>query len=230
MNIHAQHRKRTKAEFLARPDSFSSHKVMEVLLFFADPRGDTNPLAHTLLDRFGSFAGVLDALPEELMKVPGVGEHTVALLKVVKEVARRYVQDRSGNGDVEIANDAASACALLRPYFFGARNERVCLLCMDAKGKSLGVRVISDGSVNSAAITVRNVVEAALSLNANRAVLAHNHVSGLALPSPEDKLTTVQVRQALEMVGVRLDDHLVLTDDDMVSLRLSGFDFSGNGL
>ena len=79
MGTHDGHRQRLKTEFLARPDSFPDHKLLELLLFYANPRSDTNPLAHELLDRFGSLAGVLDATPEELQKVKGVGEHAAVL-------------------------------------------------------------------------------------------------------------------------------------------------------
>lgn len=223
MSIHDGHRRRFKEEFLARPDSFPDHKLLELLLFYANPRGDTNPVAHALMDRFGSLAGVLDALPDELRKVPGVGEHTVALLKAVKELSGRYLTART-NAE-EIVGSVQDARALLQPYFFGARNERVCLLCMDGKGKCLGIRVIGEGSVNTAQITSRSAVEAALSLNASRAILAHNHVSGLALPSAEDRTTTERLREILWSVGVRLEDHLIFVDDDMVSLRDSGFPF-----
>ena len=74
MGPHDGHRQRLKTEFLARPDSFPDHKLLELLFFYANPRSDTNPLAHELIDRFGSLAGVLDAPPEELCKVKGMGE------------------------------------------------------------------------------------------------------------------------------------------------------------
>lgn len=223
MSIHDGHRRRLKEEFLARPDSFPDHKALELLLFYANPRGDTNPTAHALMDRFDSISGVLDAPPEELWKVPGVGEHTVALLKAVKELAGRYFSSRTSLG--EIVQSVKDARALLEDYFVGARSERICLLCMDGKGKSLGVRVVGEGSVNSVHVTTRTVVEAALSLNASRAILAHNHVSGLALPSAEDRATTERLKEVLWAVGVRLEDHLIFADDDMVSLRDSGFPF-----
>ena len=223
MSIHDGHRRRFKEEFLARPDSFPDHKALELLLFYANPRGDTNPTAHALMERFDSISGVLDATPEELQKVPGVGEHTVALLKVTKELAGRYFSSRTSPGD--IVRNVREAKALLEDYFVGARTERVCLLCLDGKGKSLGIRVVGEGSVNSAQIISRTVVEAALSLNASRAILAHNHVSGLALPSEEDKATTQHLKDVLWSVEVKLEDHLIFTDDDMVSLRDSGFEF-----
>lgn len=220
-SIHEGHRKRLKGEFLARPDSFPDHKLLELLLFYANPRGDTNPIAHALMERFGSVAGVLDAAPEELAKVPGVGEHAISLLKTVKEATGRYLAARTSMEEIVRTTDDADG--ILRPYFFGARDERVCLLCMDGKGKNLGVRKIGEGSVNAAEVTTRKVVEAALSLNASHVILAHNHVSGLALPSDEDKATTRYLAKVLRTVGVVLVDHLIFTDDDMVSLRDSGF-------
>lgn len=224
-SIHEGHRGRMKKEFLARPETFPDHKLLELLLFYAIPRRDTNALAHTLLEQFGSLGGVLDALPEELQKVPGVGEHTVALLKAAKELSGRYLTARAGmDGLVGGRKDAAQ---LLHPYFFGARNERVCIVALDGKDKCLGVRQVGEGSVNAAEVTARKVAEAALALNATQVILAHNHVSGLALPSAEDKLTTRYLAKVLGTVGIALVDHMIFADDDMVSLRDSGFDFYG---
>lgn len=222
-SIHTGHRSRMKSEFLTRPDSFPDHKLLELLLFYADPRGDTNPTAHALMERFGSISGVLDALPTDLQKTPGVGEHAVTLLKAVKELSARYLTARTGVD--EVVESTAAAYLLLRPYFFGARSERSVALCLDGKGKCLGVRQISEGNVNATEITTRGVVEVALSLNASQVVLAHNHVSGLAFPSDADKATTRYLAGVLRQVGVTLLDHLIFVDDDMVSMRDSGIDF-----
>ncbi|MDE6107372.1 MAG: DNA repair protein RadC [Oscillospiraceae bacterium] len=220
MSIHDGHRKRFKGEFLARPDSFPDHKLLELLLFYANPRGDTNPVAHELMDRFVSLDGVMDASPEELMKVNGVGEHAVVLLKAVKETGGRYLAARSRATD--LVHSTEDIFHLLRPYFYGATVEKVILVCLDGKGKNLGVRVISEGNVNAAEVTTRGVVEAALSLNASHVILAHNHPSGLAIPSGEDKATTRYLMKVLQTVGVNLVDHVVFSDDDMVSMRESG--------
>ncbi|MCD7947138.1 MAG: DNA repair protein RadC [Oscillospiraceae bacterium] len=221
MGIHEGHRKRLKEEFLARPDSFPDHKALELLLFYANPRGDTNPTAHLLLDHFGSLAGVLDATPEELCKLSGIGEHAVVLLKTVKELSGRYLTNRSSvDNIVETTKDAFH---ILRPYFFGARNEIAVLLCLDGKHKLLGVRKVYEGNVNAVAITARKVAETALSLNASAVILAHNHVSGLALPSVEDRSTTTHLKHMLSQLTIALIDHLIFVDDDMVSLRDSGY-------
>lgn len=221
MGTHDGHRQRMKTEFLARPDSFPDHKVLELLLFYANPRSDTNPLAHELMEHFGSLAGVLDATPEELQKVKGVGEHAAVLFKVVKELAGRYLTVRTQVDD--IAQSSKDYYALLRPYFFGARNERLCLLCLDGKHKVLGVRRLGEGNVNAVTVTTRLIAEAALSLNAAGVVLAHNHVSGLAFPSPEDLATTQSLASILSTMSITLVDHLIFVDDDMVSLRDSGY-------
>lgn len=221
MGTHDGHRQRLKTEFLARPDSFPDHKLLELLLFYANPRSDTNPLAHELLDHFGSLAGILDASPEELQKVKGVGEHAAVLFKAAKELSGRYLTARTQVDD--IAQSSRDYYALLQPYFFGARNEQTCLLCMDGKHKVLGIRKLGEGNVNAVNITIRLIAEAALSLNASAVVLAHNHVSGIAFPSSEDIATTDSLAPFLARMGIELVDHLIFVDDDMVSLRDSGF-------
>ena len=221
MGPHDGHRQRLKTEFLARPDSFPDHKLLELLFFYANPRSDTNPLAHELIDRFGSLAGVLDAPPEELCKVKGMGKHGAVLLKTVKELSGRYLPARTRVDD--IARNSRDYYQLLRPYFFGARNELLCLLCMDGKHKVLGIRRLGEGNVNAVAITTRLITEAALALNAAAVVLAHNHVSGIAFPSEDDIATTRSLAPFLAKLGVELVDHLIFVDDDMVSLRDSGF-------
>lgn len=221
-NIHAGHRDRVKEEFLTHGlDAFPDHKVLEFLLYYAVPQGDTNALAHALIDRFGSLSGVMDAPEEELEKLPGVGRHTAILLKLVPALGGQYLSSRSSAE--EIVNTSRDVRELLVPYFFGAHNELVFLVCLDAKHKLLGVRKLGEGSVNAAEITTRKVVEEALALNAFTVILAHNHTSGLALPSPEDKATTQYLKDVLASVGVELYDHAVFADGDMVSLRDSGF-------
>ena len=220
MADHSGHRDRLRGEFLARSESFPDHKVLELLLFYALPRQDTNPIAHDLLERFGSLVGVLDAPPEALAQVKGVGDRSAVLFKAVKELARRYAAGRSRIGNLITTNYAAYE--ILHPLFFGARNERVYLLCLDGKKKLLGCAKLGEGNVNAAEVTPRGVVETALNHNAARVILAHNHVSGLALPSDEDKATTLYLQTLLSQVGVLLDDHLIFVDDDMVSLKDSG--------
>lgn len=221
-SMHTGHRARLKAQFLQSGlDALTDIQVLELLLFYANPRRDTNPIAHRLLNQFGSLSAVLDAPPELLGKVNGVGENAALLLHLVPCVCRRYLIDRASYE--QVLDSTEKAGAFLVPYFFGARDEMVYLLCLDAKCKVLDCRMLSVGGVNTASVSVRKIVEAALACNATSVVLAHNHTSGIALPSREDEATTRQIRTALDAVGILLADHIIVADDDFVSMADSGF-------
>lgn len=221
MADHSGHRERLRGEFMARPESFPDHKLLELLLFYALPRQDTNPIAHELLERFGTIRSLLDAEPAALTQVSGVGDRAAVLFRAVKELGKRYHTQRCDVKDT--VRNTRDAEEIMRPYFYGARNEMVYLLCLDGKGKILACPKISEGHVSAAEVVTRKVVDAALRSNAASAILAHNHVSGLALPSAEDQATTVHLQEILEKVEVNLLDHLVFCDDDMVSMRDSGY-------
>ena len=215
---HTGHRERMKAEFLARGlEGWPDHRVLELLLFYTIPQGDVNDLAHELVERFGSLAGVLDASVEELKKVKGVGDHTAVFLRMLPAVLGRYQGARTRLS--AIINSPEEAYAWLEPYFFGARNEMVYVLCMDGKRQVLGVRKVAEGSIELAEVNTRRIAEEAIGLRAAQIYVAHNHVSNLAIPSQADWLTTDTLRGALRPIGIELIDHLVFVDGDMVSLK-----------
>ena len=223
-SVHKGHRERLKARFLETGlDSFTDVQALELLLFYAIPQKDTNPIAHALLDRFGSLSQVLDAPLEALKKVPGISDHSTSLLRLVTELARFYQVDSAQRTEVLTSLDACGR--YLVPRFFGRKVETVFLLCLDAKCKVLCCREIGEGSVNAASISVRKVVEAALSANATSVVLAHNHPSGVALPSADDVQTTRRIAAALSAVEVKLIDHIVVAEGDFISMTQSGYRF-----
>lgn len=219
---HTGHRDRLKQRFLEQGlDGFTDIQVLELLLFYAIPRRDTNDLAHALLERFGSLSQVLEAEVSELQQVPGISAHSATLLALVTQLARFYQVNCANRMEVL---DSLEACgAYLLPRFFGRTRETVFLLCLDAKCKVLCCKEIGEGSINSASISVRKVVETALQAKASSVVLAHNHPSGVALPSPEDQVTTKRIYAALQMVDVVLVDHIVVADGDYVSMAQSGY-------
>ena len=222
MTLHKDHRKRVKSRFRKEGlDNFDPVHVLELLLFYGIPQGDTNPLAHRLLDQFGSLAGVLEAPPEELEKVSGVGEHVSTLLSLTRSISRYYMVSR---GDVCPILETTTACGeYMMPYFLGRRDETVFLLCLDSKCKVICCKEVAEGNVNSVGISVRKIVETALSVNAASVVLGHNHPSGLALPSQEDILTTRRIAVALDAVGILLADHIVTAENEFVSIADSGY-------
>ena len=222
MSQHDGHRQRLKERFLKEGlDHFSDVQVLELLLFYAIPRQDTNPIAHNLLEQFGSLAQVLEAPVEELEKVPGIGRNAAILLSLSTSLGRYYQVERAMN--IRILRTVEECGEYLVPFFYGRRNETVFLLCLDAKCKVLCCKEIGEGSVNSAGVPIRRIVETALGANATTVVLAHNHPSGLALPSGEDITTTCRVAAALSAVEINLADHIVVADDDFVSIAQSGY-------
>lgn len=217
MSIHEGHRQRLKERFCNEGlDNFNDLYVLELLLFYSIKRKDTNLIAHRLLDRFGTLRQVLDASRSELMKVEGVGEHTAVFLSLIRDVGRYYQIDREKEG--KVLRSLNECGAYVKQYFFGRNVETVFLLCLDSKCKLLSCRKVGEGSVNSAGISVRRIVEIALNEGASTAILAHNHPSGLAIPSAEDIQTTYKIAQALQSVDVVLADHIVVSDSDYVSM------------
>ena len=222
MSYHDGHRQRMKERFLAEGlDHFHDHQVLELLLYFSIPRIDTNEIAHRLIEHFGSFSQVLDAPVEELKKVEGIGANSALFLSLVAAAGRYYQVDSASQA--KILTSVEDCGRYLIPHFDGRRNELVYLLCLDAKCKVLACKEIGEGSVNSAGVPIRRIVETALATNATSVVLAHNHPSGLALPSDADIHTTYRVAAALNAVEIGLIDHIVVADDDFVSLSQSGY-------
>ena len=222
MSIHDGHRQRLKARFLEQGlDGFTDVQVLELLLFYAIPRRDTNPIAHELLEKFGSLRQVLEAPVQRLTEVEYITENAAALLKLAPAMLRYYQVDKVKE---EMPLVTIQACGdYLKHFFLGRKNETVFLLCLDAKCKVLACREVGEGSVNSANVPIRRVVEIALNTNATTVVLAHNHPSGLALPSADDIQTTLRLAKAMAAVEITLADHIVVADNDFVSMTQSGY-------
>ena len=215
------HRKRLRGRFREEGlDHFDEVNVLELLLFYAKPRTDTKALARELLNRFGSLSRVLEATAAELETVDGIGENTSTLLTLIPQLGRYYLVNRSENP--KILNSTEKYGKFLVDNFHGRRDESVFLLCLDAKCKMLACQMVGQGSVSSANVPIRKIVELALSANATTVILAHNHPSGIAIPSEEDKVATERLAVALNAMDIILADHVVVSDEDFVSLAQSG--------
>ncbi|MEG2010144.1 MAG: DNA repair protein RadC, partial [Oscillospiraceae bacterium] len=206
MSVHDGHRDRMKKRFMEQGlDGFDDHNVLELLLFYSMPRCDTNPLAHELLEEFGSLEGVFEAPADELSKITGIGEGSVTLLRLIPEVGRRYIIDKNKSDD--ILDSTAKAGAYLVPRYMFERDEVVYVICLDAKYKILCCKELFRGVVNTAEVSIRKIAELALGKNASSVILSHNHTSGIALPSLEDEMTTKRIKTVLEAMGITLADH-----------------------
>ena len=221
MSIHDNHRQRVKTRYETYGlDIFDEHQALELLLFYCIPRRDTNEIAHRLIERFGSFGQVLDASVKDLEAVEGVG-HNVALYLKMQTDMYRYYEIHKKKDDV-ILNTVNECGEYLTKFFRGYTYEAVYLLGMDAKRQVLCCEEVAQGSINAVAISIRNIVNMALNKNVSVVVLAHNHPSGIAVPTPDDIQTTKKIATALNAIDVILIDHIVVSDADYVSMRQSG--------
>ena len=216
-SIHAGHRERIRARYRrSGMDDFAPHEVLEYVLTFAMPRGDVNETAHNLINRFGSFAAVLDATEDELIACPGVGDITACMLKSLPDIFRRYAMDKEEAGDP--FDTIGKIGAYLHARYVGLTFERVYLMLFDNGMRLIDCYPIGDGAINATAVTIRKIAELCLFNHAACAVLAHNHPRGLAIPSGEDLEITRNVDSALETIGVQLLEHVIVTENSYAPL------------
>lgn len=221
LGIHDGHRERLRNRFLQQGLSgFEPINVLELLLFFSHRRRDTNEIAHHLLDRFGSFSGVLDAPYEALCQVEGIGPMSACLIKLVAACTKYYVDDKNKLGTV--ISSTSLAGEFLVPKFVGSCNEEVYALLLDDKRKVLRCTKLFEGTVNMVPIVVKKIISEVVNVNATAVILAHNHPGGIALPSREDKMTTQRLATVLDELNVQLLDHIIVSDNDFISMRDSG--------
>lgn len=220
MDIHNGHRKRLRDIFCKKGiDALSDVNILELLLFYSIPRADTNPIAHSLLEKFGSLSAVFDADYQQLLKVEGIGESSAMLIKFIPQLARAYLDDKYAEG--QVLDTAEKAGEFLLPKYVDKINEVVYMICLDNKAKLINCKLVFEGSINSAQISVRKIVEQAVISNASSVIISHNHPAGLALPSGEDIATTKKIREALALVSIHLQDHIIVAQHDFVSLAES---------
>ncbi len=221
-NPHAGHRERM-LEKLRKNDAeaFDDEQMLEMLLYLTIPRGDTKPIAHELISRFGSFSRVLDAPVQDLVRVDGVGQRTATGIRLLHEAFRTYFRDRC---DVGILMDTADKYgAFLVCRMFGIPEEITGLICLDGKFKFLSYTQISAGTPLGTDVSNRRIMEAVVRCGAANAVVAHNHPSGFLFPSPEDIEATKLTCALLESIDVKLLDHVIVAENEYMSMFQWGY-------
>lgn len=209
MGLHDGHRDRLRKRFIEEgAEGFAAHNLLELLLFYAIPRKDTNETAHLLLRRFGDVQSVLSAPIEELCKVEGINQSSAALIRMCGELGTRYCAGRTD--DLKRFYSFDDIGEYLVKLYWGVTEETVYVLLLNSGGSLIKTAQVCTGSVNSTAVNMRAIVSAALSANAACVVLAHNHPGGTAFPSAEDLTTTKTVANALAVSGIELAEHFVV--------------------
>lgn len=214
---HTGHRRRLRQRFEENQlQGFSDHEVLELLLTYAIPRMDVNPLAHRLVNTFGSLSAVMEASPQELKKVEGMGERSALLISLMVPLFQRYEQERlQSKPRFSTYSALASYCTTL---FMGVREEKFYLLCFDAKMQLIKAVNLASGTADEVHVSPKQLVREALRLNAVTVAVTHNHPSGDPRPSQEDIELTQSIREALDMVEIRLADHVVVGAYDTFSI------------
>lgn len=220
-NIHEGHRDRIRQDFLQHgfDKNTPPHKILEILLFYCVGRADTNPIAHELIEKYGSVAAVLDAPVEELAAFKGLSERSAVLFKLIMPTARRYLYDKSE--EKPTFSNLNQIGEYIFTHYLGEQSERAAVLCLDTKGKLLSFDFIGEGDIASVGLSTRELVKKALENNATAIVLCHNHPNGIALPSESDCKLTETIADLLSKIGVQLIDHIIIGDADFVSMAQS---------
>ncbi len=223
-NLHAGHRERLRRRFAEEGlDGFDDHNALELLLSYAIPRRDVNGLAHELIRRFGSFDGVFDAPLYELAAVDGVGERSALLIKLVPQLTRKYQLSRIKRSETETLDDIARTGKYFLPFFYAVEEETVYLATLDPKRRVIGCRMLGSGREAFASVTVKSVLEAALRDRAFAVILAHNHPSGVAVPSRDDVRSTEKLMAALAPLDIKRDDHIIVAGNEFASMKECGY-------
>jgi len=211
--IHKGHRERLRRRFLNEGlSSFEAHNILELLLFYCIPQRDTNPLAHQLIQRFGSVSGVLEADVEQLKEIEYIGENAAILLRLVGEICQSYESTRAIK-TIEKRYELYKTGTYMVKHFENKQVEEVFFIFYDGEMNYVGERTLHYGDVNSASFSLRMLADAVCAHRAAYVIMAHNHPSGIPIASSDDLNTTNEIREFLLKMRVQLVEHYIVAGD-----------------
>lgn len=215
------HRQRLKEKYAATPPgTLYDYEVLELLLSYAIPRKDVKPLAKALLHRFSSLKGIMDAPEGDLVEVPGIGSHAATLIRLVRELGTRYLKEEvQGKIQISCTTELVHYC---QAALGGLKDERFCVIYLNAQNRMIDMEVIEEGIVNQAVVYPRKVLENALKRKASAIILVHNHPSGQVRPSDADIRLTQTIREAAKTLEILVHDHLIVGENRFFSFREEG--------
>lgn len=219
--MHEGHRKRIRKKFLLNgTDSLEDHEILELALFYAIPRKNTNEISHALLEKFGSIPSIFDAPVNMLKEVSGMGESSAVFIKLISGLSRLYMERKHFSKENGLNLSQLSDKLMLK--FIGRTEEAVAVILLDAKGKVIYDGIVNKGTVNAVDLYARKIIELIVLYNASSVLLAHNHPSGVAVPSMQDIDSTGRLNKIFSGMSVNFLDHIIVADNDYVSLRECG--------
>ena len=217
-NPHANHRKRMRERYKKYgAESLKLHEFVELALFYAIPRVNTNNIAHGLVKKFKTFNNILEADENALKEIPGVSDSTALFFKLLADSVKLYCMDKSqASGD--IINKTYYEDYLVS-YYKTETVEKVLLLTLNAKMGIISRDIICVGSVNSTKVDMNKMLKTALVNNASSVILAHNHPNGIASPSPDDIETTKRILNICSEFNINFIDHYIIAGNQIASVR-----------
>ncbi len=208
-NPHKGHRQRVLKRYLESGlDSFPDHNILEMLLFFCIPQKDTNIIAHELMEKFGSFSGVLEADFADLKNVKGMTENAASLLTMILPIIKRYQDDKLS--EKRVLETTEDIVKYISPKFIDSVNERVFVICFDSKNELICTRLLSEGDISEAQLEFKKLASIVIETKASKVILVHNHPNLIALPSVADVEATKEVFNFLSKLKVMLADHIIV--------------------
>jgi len=216
------HRQRLRTRFLeGGAQAVPDYEMLELVLFRAIPRRDVKPLARALMERFGDFASVLSAPPDQLQEVAGVGAAVVTELRIVEAAAHRLTRARVMQR--QVISSWAALLDYCRATMAHREVEQFRVFYLDRKNTLIADEEQARGTVDHVPVYPREIVKRALHLNASALILVHNHPSGDPTPSAADIDMTGQVQRAADALGIAVHDHVVIGRSAEVSFRAEGY-------
>lgn len=219
---HKFHRQRMRERYKKEGVStFFDHELLEMLLFYVYRQGNTNEYAHRLLSEFNGISGVMRADPAALTSIKGIGPECTMLLNIVGELFRRGMLkgDEPKKPCIKSLQNAVDYC---RNLFLDKKYECLYAICLDPKGYVISDGFISEGVIDRVPAYARKVVETALRHTAHMVIIAHNHPANDPSPSPEDDEVTANFKNALNSIGIALNDHIIISKDKYFSYSKAG--------
>ena len=213
------HRQRLRERFAKTGfEGFHDYEVLEFLLTFIFRQGDVKPIAKELIRKFGSFSKVLDAKAEDLKEIKGMGENAALSLSAMRKALAFYFADAATSQRLQLTK-MSELVDFLKSQIADRENEVLFAVFLNAKNEVLQLKELGEGSIGQASAFPRRIVEEGLKLKATSLILAHNHPEGIAEPSDGDIAITEEIKKALELVEISLQDHIILANNDYYSFR-----------
>jgi DNA repair protein RadC len=215
------HRQRLKKKFTeSGTDAFHDYESLELLLSYAIPQKDVKPLAKELLREFGTLKGIIDAEMSSLEKIKGISTHTAILIKLVKEMGTLYLKEKAREKpQISCTSELLNYC---KTYMGGLKDEKFCVIYLDAQNKITEIEAIEEGIVNQAVVYPRKVLENALKQKASAIILVHNHPSGHVKPSDADIRLTKTIQETAKVLDILVHDHVIIGENRFFSFREEG--------